>query len=521
VKFTARGEVVVEITGRSLGDGYYRLQISVRDTGIGIPTDRQHRLFQVFSQVDASTTREFGGTGLGLAICKRLVEAMNGEISVDSTVGLGSTFRVTLPIKEAPAETLSTPRKVIDPSSLTGRRVLVVEPNEVTRQMLHLCCDSWGISCADAATASQALGLLSDGRQFDIIVLDHSLADMEGTTLARRIMELNLPRPPAILMMVPAGPAQMPASAEGTQIRAVLSKPVHQSHLYDAMVGVLHASTGEIPYQFNPAVRELRLAPPLRILLAEDNVVNQRMAQLLLERLAQTADIVSDGVEAVDATTRLPYDLILMDVLMPELDGLDATRHIRERLPKERQPRIVAMTANALSGDRERCLAAGMDDYISKPIQLAELAKVIERNQPGAPEVPPDTVTVPVLVPEPESSDSCEYDRETVERIVSAAGKPGAAIVLGAMVDSAPTLIEGVQHALAAGDRKELRRHAHSLKANAKTVGAHAIARGFQELESASAGGSLEDIALRAEAALNDYRGLIESMQRLREEYSR
>jgi signal transduction histidine kinase/DNA-binding response OmpR family regulator/HPt (histidine-containing phosphotransfer) domain-containing protein len=512
VKFTARGEVVVEVTGRPTPqEGLYQLRMDVRDTGIGIPADRQHRLFQTFSQVDASTTREYGGTGLGLAICKRLVDAMNGEIQVKSVTGVGSTFSVLLPIKVAAVEEVSVPRKSMDPTLLTGRRVLIVDANEATRQMLHLCCDSWALSCATASTASQALGLLSDAQKFDVAVIDHALPDMEGLVLARRIADLNLPDSPAVLMMVPAGPAQPPTPADSVHVRGVLSKPIHQSHFFDAMVGMLHAAVGEVPFQYNAAARELTVVAPMRILLAEDNVVNQRMAQLLLERLGQTADVVSDGVEAVRAATQLPYDLILMDVLMPEMDGLDATRRIREQLPTERQPRIVAMTANALSGDRERCLEAGMDDYISKPVQLAELAKVIERNQPGA-------MVVELPAPEPPISQTVlAQDDDAIERIVSAAGAAGAAIVLGAMIDSAPETIEALKRALASSDRKETRRHAHSLKANAKTVGANAIARKFQEIEAASASGALDDIERRAENALKEYGELIESMKQRRE----
>ena len=530
VKFTARGEVVIEITGRPAPqDRLYRLHMDVRDTGIGIPADRQHRLFQTFSQVDASTTREYGGTGLGLAICKRLVDAMNGEIQVKSAAGVGSTFSVLLPMKVAGVEQVAAPRKSMDPTLLTGRRILVVDANEATRQMLHLCCDSWSLSCAATATASQALGLLSGEQKFDVTVIDHLLPDMEGLMLARRIAELNLPESPAILLMVPAGPAQPPTPADSAHVLGVLSKPIHQSHLYDAMVGVLHAAGGEVPFQFNPAARELTVVPSMRILLAEDNVVNQRMAQLLLERLGQTADVVSDGVEAVRAATQLPYDLILMDVLMPEMDGLDATRRIREQVPTERQPRIVAMTANALTGDRERCLQAGMDDYISKPVQLAELAKVIERNQPGAvvdssannfADGSADDAGEPPVT-EAASENVRAHDEDAIERIVSAAGPAGAAIVLGAMIDSAQETIDSLNRAIAQSDRKETRRHAHSLKANAKTVGANAIARRFQEIEAASANGALDDLERLAQGALTDYRELIESMRQRREALQR
>ena len=335
VKFTTHGEVVVELTGQPTGEGVYRLQIDVRDTGIGIPADRLDRLFKVFSQVDASTTRVYGGTGLGLAICKRLVEAMGGEIRVESTMGMGSTFRVILPLKAAPPEHLAHERDVIDPSLATGRHVLIVDANEATRRMLSLCCDSWRVASLAAATASEALDVLRRGDRFDIALLDCTSQEINGVELAKEIASLGLVHQPSMLLMTHAGLAQAAAPADSPYVSGVLTKPVHQSHLFDAIVGVLSASAGKLPYKYNPVAREWLLAPPMRILLAEDNVVNQRMAQLLLERLSQTADVVSNGVEAVNAATHLPYDLILMDVRMrrvasrPSISGISTSMRIR------------------------------------------------------------------------------------------------------------------------------------------------------------------------------------------------
>ena len=521
VKFTARGEVVVEVKGEPAASGLQRLQIEVRDTGIGIPLDRRDRLFRVFSQVDASTTREFGGTGLGLAICKRLVEAMNGEIQVDSVVGTGSTFRVIVPMREAPPAEFASERPALDSALVTGRRVLIVDANDVSRRMLSLCCDSWRVFHAGTGSATQALEYLRDGERFDIALLDCT-SPMNGVELARQIGELDLAHPPAILLMTHAGPGQLSPPAADTHIRGVLTKPMHQSHLYDAMVGVLNASAGGAPYKYSPVAPEWRRVAPMRILLADDNAVNQRMALLLLERLGQSADIVSNGVEAVNAATHLPYDLILMDVLMPEMDGLDAMRLIRQRLPMERQPRIVAMTANALRGDRERCLEAGMDDYISKPIQLAELARVIERNRPGAADRPSEVIAGPA--PGTTSTfraideDAGDHEEQTLDRLVAVAGKAGTVIVLGAMIDSAPGLLDGLRRALVAGDRNEIRRHTHSLKTNARTVGAYGLAHRFEETEGRAASGELENLAASATAAVTDYERLVESMQRLREQ---
>jgi signal transduction histidine kinase/CheY-like chemotaxis protein len=518
VKFTARGEIVAEIDGSLRDDDRYMVRLAVRDTGIGIPAERRHRLFEVFSQVDASTTRVYGGTGLGLAICKRLAEAMKGDIAVESTVGVGSTFTVTLPLQAAAADVVPSRTGGMDPARLMGRKVLVVEENETARRMLHQYCDSWGMTVVDASSPAQAMGLVRSGRQFDVALIDFTSATMDGAKLASEIRALGGTHPMKILLLAAHGPANVATRAAGQYVQGVLTKPLHQSHLFDALAAVLTDATETFPYRYS--ITRPRVHAPLRILLAEDNVVNQRMAQLLLERLSQTADIVSNGVEAVKAAIQLPYDLILMDVLMPEMDGLDATREIRARLPKDQQPRIVAMTANALTGDRERCLAAGMDDYISKPVQLEELAKVLRRQQEYVD--PSATATLRAITRPPATTiqaEPAEYRQEAVDRLVSAAGPSGVAVVLGAMIDSAPRLLAGLRKALEEGNAKEFRRSAHSLKANAATVGADALTQTFQALESLGDAGDLDSATEKTAAAEQAYRSLIEAIKKLRQQY--
>lgn len=515
VKFTERGEVVAEITGARARDDRYNVRLAVRDTGIGIPAQRRHRLFEAFSQVDASTTRVYGGTGLGLAICKRLAEAMNGDIQVDSTVGVGSTFTVTLPLPAAAAERMPSRPGPIDPARLMGRRVLIVEENETIRRMLHQCCESWGMNVVDVTSSARAMELVDGGRQFDVALIDYTSSTTDGAKLASEIRALGSSHRIKILLLAAQGPASVAARAAGQYVQGVLTKPLHQSHLYDALATVLADATETFPYRYS--VTRPRVQAPLRILLAEDNVVNQRMAQLLLERLSQRADVVSDGAEAVKAAIELPYDLILMDVQMPELDGLDATRQIRAQLPRDQQPRIVAMTANALSGDRERCLAAGMDDYISKPVQLDELARVLERQQEYVD--PMATAAMRAMTKPPAWTTEAAYLQDAVDKLVSTAGAAGAAVVLGAMVDSAPRLLGSFLKALAEGNAKEFRRSAHSLKANAATVGAEALAQTFQELESFGDAGDLDAATEKAASAEQAYRSLIEAVKKLRRQY--
>jgi signal transduction histidine kinase/CheY-like chemotaxis protein/HPt (histidine-containing phosphotransfer) domain-containing protein len=516
VKFTAAGEVVAEVSGSREQDGRYKVRLAIRDTGIGIPPERRHRLFEMFSQVDVSTTRVYGGTGLGLAICKRLAEAMKGDIQVESTAGVGSIFTVRLPLEAASADLLPTRPGAMDSRQLESHRVLIVEENDTTRGVLRQYCDSWGMTVVDTASPAEALDLIRGGQQFDVALIDCTSATIDGAQLARKMAALEAGQAIRILMVTSHGPTHEAARTAGPNVKGVLTKPLHQSHVFDALAAVLTGSADSLEYQLNlqRAASHSQLQAPLRILLAEDNVVNQRMAQLLLERLSQTADIVSNGIEAVEAAIRLPYDLILMDVLMPELDGLDATRQIRERLPKDRQPRIVAMTANALTGDRELCLAAGMDDYISKPVQLDELAKVLLRQQvhvESAASADAGTVN---------GESPTDFRQETIERLVAAAGVKGARLVLGAMVDSAPRLLDGLRRTLAEGDEKEFKRHAHTLKTNAATVGADALARMFQELEDLGAAANLLEAANKTPGAEEAYRSLVASIDIARNKLS-
>jgi signal transduction histidine kinase/DNA-binding response OmpR family regulator len=511
VKFTERGEVVVEVD-RPRGPRS-RLRISVRDTGIGIPVDRKHRLFQSFSQIDASTTREYGGTGLGLAICKRLVEAMGGEIGVDSTPGEGSTFRFTLPVREA--EGMAAPLPHPSAGLLTGRRVLIVDDHAANRRMLSLQCDAWGMDYEATDSSETALAWIQEGRRFDLALLDHLLPKMDGLMLAEAIRRQVPAATLKIVLLSSASPARSEMLSDDAQIQAVLSKPLHQSQLYDVIVSVLDLSTESTPTERHDITARLRtLIAPLRILLAEDNAVNQRVAQLMLERLGQSADVVSNGEEAVSTATRLAYDVVLMDVLMPVLDGLEATRRIRARLPPHRQPRIIAMTANVMVGDRERCLDAGMDDYIGKPIKIEELARALERHQPDSADGAVRAAVVTAL------AGAAASGRDPIERLVGTIGPTAGAKILSTLIADAPRQLDGLDRALAAGDAREFRRFAHSLKSNAAMVGATGTARQFEELETQAAGPGLAGIGNGLTAARWNYEQLVEGLQTRRDRYA-
>jgi PAS domain S-box-containing protein len=373
VKFTEEGEVVVHADAEPVGEGSHRIHLAVRDTGVGIPQDRMDRLFASFSQVDASTTRRYGGTGLGLAISKRLVELMGGSMWVESKEGTGSTFHLAVTADDAEVPRVSTPegRRV-----LGGKRVLIVDDHATNREIVSRQVRPWGMRPMGVEHPSEALALIEAGDQFDVVILDMQMPEMDGLALAREIKR-HRPELPLVLVTSLGG---LPEARSSSEFAAQLTKPVRASQLFDALM-IVFAEDAGTP-QASASDGDGKPVSTLRILLAEDNAVNQKLALRLLERLGYKADLAENGLEVLKALERQPYDVVLMDVQMPELDGLDATRQICERWPEGERPRIIAMTANAMQEDREACLAAGMDDYVAKPIRPDELAEALGQARP-------------------------------------------------------------------------------------------------------------------------------------------
>jgi len=384
VKFTHHGEVTVHVTGRGVEQGAgdaVEIEFAVSDTGIGIPPERMHRLFQSFSQVDASTTRHYGGTGLGLAISKRLAEIMGGRMWVTSEAGRGSCFRFTIRAGRTAGRSrdyLYSPDPVLE-----GRPILVVDDNPTNRRIVTLQASAWGMRPFAAASGMEALDWIDRGDRFDLAVLDMQMPEMDGLTLAHEVRKRrDVETLPLVLLSSVGHRAE-----DGDVFSATLTKPVKPSQLFDALVGIM-APAADGPTaarQPTDSPIDTRLAErlPLRLLLAEDNAINQKVALRVLERMGYRADVAANGLEALEAVARQPYDVVLLDVQMPEMDGLAAAREICRRWPMTR-PRLVAMTANAMQGDREACLAAGMDDYVSKPVRVQELQAALERAAAGA-----------------------------------------------------------------------------------------------------------------------------------------
>ncbi len=378
VKFTEKGEVVltVRVEGDEQADEGSRLHFTVRDTGIGLSETGLSRLFQKFSQADSTTTRKYGGTGLGLAISKLLAELMGGTMWAESAgTGQGSSFHFTVACRVA--ELLQGTRRefIGEQQLLKGKRILVVDDNATNRRILALQTAKWGMVVQDTEFPLQALEMLQRER-YDLAIVDMHMPGMDGVALAVRIREAGHALP--LVLFSSLGRKE----AADSPFAATLAKPLRQSQLFDTLVNLLaHDAAAAPSVGVAPAKRRLDASMaerhPLRILLAEDNVVNQKLALRLLQQMGYRADIASNGLEALECVKRQPYDLILMDVQMPEMDGLEASRRITTTYKPNQRPRIVAMTANAMQGDREACLAAGMDDYVTKPIKVEALVEAL------------------------------------------------------------------------------------------------------------------------------------------------
>ncbi|MGD0464350.1 MAG: response regulator [Tepidisphaeraceae bacterium] len=480
IKFTDRGEVFVGVDLLAEQAAGGTLRFTVRDTGAGIPADRRERLFKSFSQVDSSMSRKYGGTGLGLAISRQLVELMGGQITCESEVGKGSVFcfTITLMLCQAPA-----PRRQAT-VGLQGMRVLAVDDNAAYREILQNQLTSWGFDAVTAPHAEQAMIELRRaqraGQPFRIAILDFVLPGLNGMQLGAQIKADPSLRDIHLLMLTAM---QQPIDAEEikrTGFTHCLTKPMRQSQMFDAIMetvlvpAAMAAEAAPIPAVSKPSAPRSR---PGHILLAEDNLVNQTVAIELLQDAGFTCDLASDGNAAVEAVQRKHYDLILMDCQMPGMNGFEATWRIRRleadgSITGPRRP-IIALTANAVTGDRERCLEAGMDDYISKPIDLDLMVEVIEKNLPGQETAPAPPIEIASLLKR------CRGKQQLVERLFSTFSSTIA------------KQLDALDRALAGADSIELARLAHSIKGAAANLDAAAIRSSAAGLEKLAAAGDL------------------------------
>jgi PAS domain S-box-containing protein len=553
IKFTERGEVVVSVDARriekqsnaqahaevtSQSDPWFELHFAVRDTGIGIEPERMKHLFQAFSQADSSTARRYGGTGLGLAISKRLAEMMGGRIWGESEPGKGSTFHFTIQAKAAPD--VKRPSLTIDPNILKMKRVLVVDDNKTNRDILSHHVRSWGMELVTAGSGREALDIISREGRFDLLVIDLQMPDMDGLTLSEQI--LNVPEACSLPMVMLSSSTEDLDPGKTKQFRAVLLKPVKSSLLYNTFSEIFSpagtvstsAQAEKTHSEFDPGMGKRH---PLRILLAEDNPTNQVLTLAMLDRLGYRADVAGNGVEVLKTLQRQFYDVILMDVQMPEMDGLEATREVRRSFNPVCQPRIIALTADAMKEDRERCLAAGMDDYVSKPIQVNELISALNRTPLSifnGPMLSQSTGSVEPKEHPPSKGQSANIsesatdevqpsaqvlDASALERLRDTLGKQADILLptlVKSFIDDGTRLLNEASRALQQKNAQDLRRAAHTLKSNGATFGAMMLSTVAKQLEQLGREGQFEGAAELIERAGREFVKAKTELEKLR-----
>jgi PAS domain S-box-containing protein len=494
IKFTQFGEVAIRVTTEMETESDVFVRVEIKDTGIGIRPETRGRLFQSFVQEDSSTSRKFGGTGLGLAICKSLAEAMNGTIGVESTPGQGSTFWVTLKFSRQ----IGTSALLQNPPDFADARVLIVENNETSRHFLQKQIVAWRIDNGCARTGEEALAMLHQAAAknvpYPLAIIDTQLPDMDGIALAQRIHAAPELSETRLILLTPFGKPIQSAEFKKGSIAACCVKPVRQSALFDCVVQVLtKAANPSEPWQRQLSIRSTGplLARRERILLAEDNMVNQKVALGNLRKLGYRADVAANGLEVLHALESKQYDIILMDCQMPEMDGYEATKKIRQRERGGHRTWIIAMTANVMRGDREKCLSAGMHDYISKPLHRPELRMALERCG-AAPQEPLDGVVLSNLWEDGEG----EIDE-----------------LIGLFTASAPTYISDMRRALEKASTADLSMAAHTLKGSCSNFGASSLRDVCIQIEQAGLGGNLNGISKLIDSAGIELSCLIENLQ--------
>lgn len=511
IKFTTSGEVVLTVdTGALLGN-QLTLTFTVTDTGMGIPPEKLDEIFVAFHQGDTSTTRRFGGTGLGLAISRRLVEMMNGEIHCVSDVGQGSTFSFTAKFSTENDVKFTAPAVegvIIDVP------VLIVDDNATNRRILLDVLNNWTMKPVAAASAREAMTLLkrasADGTPFRLIISDVNMPEVDGFMLARQVRDCEEICRTPLIMLTSGGRAGDTAKLQDLLIAASLMKPVKQSELFDVITRVIGSttSTGTLSSLIgtSPAVPEtLTTVRPLKILLAEDNLMNQKLTTGILCRHGHQLTIANNGREAIVAYAAEAFDVILMDVQMPIMDGFAATAAIRnqERISGVRTP-IIAMTAHALKGDRERCIEAGMDEYVSKPIRAKQLTALLEALLPGEGQPKTSSVRqkqsslpVPSLINWRSAMEGVDGDCELMESIIQV------------FLTESRTLLHELTQAVRDEDARTVRSRAHSLKGAMLGVGAFTTADLVQMLEMRTGDGSIEWMKESVQAIEEQYRQII------------
>jgi len=502
IKFTDTGEVVVQVVPEMETPEEVLIRVDITDTGIGIEAEGRQQLFQSFSQADGSMARKYGGTGLGLAISKELVELMGGTIGVDSKVGHGSRFWFTVRLQKQEQPSVQPEAQI---KSLEGLRVCVVHDNEANRLLLHHHLIEWGMLCTSMGNGETVVAwlkqMVGQGEPCDFLVVDRHIHGVDGFTLAREVKADPILSEIRIIMLTTLAQRGDATAAREAGIVGYLTKPIHQDQLRECLLVVVNGSEMAEPQLVTKHIlREGWWRKGMKLLVTEDNIVNQKVAVRMLERLGYRIDVVADGKEAVEAVARIPYDAVLMDCQMPEMDGYEATQEIRRREAslgndeiqnakyKRRLP-IIAMTANAMKGDREKCLSVGMDDFLSKPVKPEELETVLDRWVPkretetraasvGDHKIRDTSYEQPGtsnqgLVPSDGPQDP-PLDVATLDGLKELSGDDPSFLieVIQQFLQDGPVHVTAIRHAVVEGDADTLMKAAHGFKGSCRNMGA-------------------------------------------------
>lgn len=517
IKFTEHGEVFINVSSELVGQNIYKILFSVKDTGIGIPQEKMGRLFKSFSQVDTSTTRTHGGTGLGLAISKRLAEMMQGEMWVESEPDKGSTFYFYITVQSVPSQ-----MKVYlhtNAPQLENKEILIVDDNKTNRKILEVQTANWGMKTVSASSPFEALEIVKQ-KTFDAAILDYQMPVMDGITLTSEIRKLPNGRTLPIVILTSIGKKDESTEFNKLNIAAFLSKPIKQGSLYDNLLNVLQGKAKPVVKQSTFKLNNtLGSKHPLRILLAEDNVVNQKVALKLLEKMGFRADVAANGLEVLEYIKKINYDLIFMDVLMPELDGYETSIAINKQLPPEKRPKIIAMTANAMQEDKEKCFEVGMNDFISKPVRIEDLQEMLDKwgniimqekdymfndfmQRKSAPKYL-DEKKISFLT-DMQSEDDIIFLLE----------------LLDVYIKDMPKIISQIKTGIEQKDFKNILFYAHKLKGSALTLGIDKLTELCFEMESlAKVNGDIERISKYGEELFEVFEYVIKELMVIKEKY--
>jgi two-component system sensor histidine kinase/response regulator len=485
IKFTEHGEVVLRAGVEKIEGQSVLLHFSVTDTGIGIPAEKQQRIFEAFAQADTSTTRKYGGTGLGLAICAQLAELMGGRVWVESQVGCGSTFHFTARFK-LPDPSVQKP-SAISPVKLQDLPVLVVDDNATNRRMLEEMILNWRMKPVAASNGTAALKAMkraqAEGNPFQVVLLDGHMPEMDGFEVATKVKKDPRLKHATVILLTSAGRREDMTRAKALGAAAALTKPVKQSDLWDAIVTALHVPANTKRRTALASGKPRDTQRPLRILVAEDNPVNQQLALHLLERRGHLAVVAENGREALSAMDKHKFDLVLMDVQMPEMGGLEATRAIREneKATGQHVP-IIAMTAHAMQGDRERCLEAGMDGYLSKPLDPKIFEQTVE------------SMASPQSAREPETPAPINKDAVDASALLArfSGDRKLVRTLIKAFHGDCPRMISRIRKASTARNTSALADAAHAFKGAVGNFGASPVFETAREIEKLARQGKLD-----------------------------